>query len=233
MRGERPEAVAILAKAPLPGAVKTRLCPPLSPAGAASLAAAMLRDTAREVAGAGVAARYLFFHPPDAAACFRGPDFAGYRLVPQRGADLGQRIENAFARMAAGGSRRAVVVGSDCPALSARRVREALRELREGARAVLGPAEDGGFYLVGVSGAVPALFRGVAWSGPSALRQVLDNLRAAALPFALLRRERDVDVPADLAALRRFLHSRAAPACPATRARLRLPPRKPQRRRPS
>lgn len=217
------EAVILLAKAPVPGAVKTRLCPPLSPRAAASLHARMLRDTASELARLEEAAKYLFLAPFPLAGRLPSRPFRAFHVLPQAGGNLGRRMAAAFRVVAERGHRLAVLAGSDCPTLSARRVREAFRELQDGAFAVLGPADDGGFYLIGLSPPTPppSLFNAVAWGGPGVLGAVLANLRDLALPFSLLPPERDVDTPQDLARLAAWARQHAAPPCPATRNWLR------------
>lgn len=221
--GPPDDALILMGKAPLPGTVKTRLCPPLSPAEAADLFSRMLADTAREMERVRAAARYLAFWPPGALGSFRAAAFAAFRPMAQRGAALGERIANAASDAFRRGHRRVVVVGSDCPALSAARVRAAFRELRDGAFAVIGPSGDGGFYLIGFSAPAPELFRGVPWSGPRVLSQVVANLRSAGRTFSMLAAESDVDTPEDLAALRRWAKANARPSCPGTRAWLRRP----------
>lgn len=207
-----------MAKAPAPGAVKTRLCPPLSPRAAAELFSGMLADTALEIAKVRSAALYLAYWPRGARAAFSSPEFAAFRPVAQRGANLGERIAGAASDAFRRGHRRVVVVGADCPALSAARVRAAFRELRDGASVVFGPSRDGGFYLVGLSRPAAEIFRGVAWGGPGVLAGVVSNVRRAGLPYSLLDAESDVDTPEDLKALRAWLRAHRSPPCRATRA---------------
>jgi glycosyltransferase A (GT-A) superfamily protein (DUF2064 family) len=121
----------------------------------------------------------------------------------------------------ANGARRIVVIGADCPALSATRIRAAFGELAGGADAVFGPAGDGGFYLAGLSAPAPSLFRGIEWGGPAVLSDVLSRCRREGMTYALLPVESDVDTAADLEALRRWARTRAHPPCPRTRRWLR------------
>lgn len=216
-RTGRDDALILMGKAPLPGRVKTRLCPPLAPRDAAALYACILSDVAEEMERLKWVTRYLFYAPAGAEGHFRAGPFAGYRLRPQKGADLGKRMERAIGEAFRNGARRVAVIGSDCPALAAARVRYAFRELASGADAVFGPAADGGFYLVALGAPAPALFRRIAWSTPTVLSAVLSRCRSAGMAYALLPRETDIDTEHDLAALRRWAREHASPRCSRTR----------------
>lgn len=211
-------AVILMAKAPLPGTVKTRLCPPLTRRSAASLYTCLLTDVAEEMGNRLRGGRhYLFFAPPDGENHFLSAPFRRFERVAQRGKDLGERMDRAIRTALSRGARHAVVIGADCPFLSAARVRSAFRELSGPADLVLGPSEDGGFYLIGASFPVPFLFRGVAWGTGSTLAEVVSRCRRAGLSYALLPTELDVDRPEDLETLRRRAVRRAVPPCPRTR----------------
>ncbi len=210
------DALILMAKAPRPGAVKTRLAPAYPAREAAALYACMLADTAGEMASLPGVRRYLFLAPP-AAGGFDARPFAGYAILPQSGRDLGERMERAAAHAFRAGAARVAVIGADCPALAATRVREAFRELAAGAAVVLGPSADGGFYLAALAAPAATIFRGIAWGTASVLAGVAARCRGAGLPYALLRTERDVDTADDVAAFSRWARSRARPACPRTR----------------
>lgn len=216
--GDASQALILMAKAALPGTVKTRLTPPLSPRSAASLYSCLLGDVAEEMGKRlhGVR-RYLFFSPPDGKPHFQTALFRRYEPVPQRGKDLGARMDHAIRTALARGARKAVVIGADCPFLSAGRVRSAFRELDGPADLVFGPSEDGGFHLIGVSFPVPFLFRGVAWGTGSVLGEITRRCRRAGLSYAFLPAEFDVDRPEDLETLRRRAAVRGSPPCPRTR----------------
>jgi uncharacterized protein len=211
-------ALILMAKAPVPGTVKTRLCPPLSPRAAAALYSCLLEDIADEMSARLPGVRRILFHsPPGGDAHFRSAPFRGFELRPQRGAGLGERMEHALRTVLLEGAGRAVVIGADCPSLSAGRVRAAFRELSRSADVVLGPSEDGGFHLIGMGSPRPSLFRKVAWGGRSVLSDVCLRCRAAGLTYAFLPVEFDVDTPDDLSTLRRWADSRGTPPCPRTR----------------
>jgi rSAM/selenodomain-associated transferase 1 len=211
------KALIVMGKAPLPGRVKTRLCPPLSPRDASALCACMLADTADEMASLRRVRRYLFVDPPAEIESLQAPPFSSFERRPQRGKDLGERMADAAETAFREGARSVTIIGADCPALSAGRVTLAFREIEDGADAVLGPAADGGFYLLGMSRPDDRPFRGIGWGAPTVLSEVVARFRASGTPFAFLPRERDIDVYEDLVAFRGWAEKHRAPACPRTR----------------
>lgn len=211
------EAVVLLAKAPVAGRVKTRLCPPLNLRESAALYACMLRDTAGEVSTLPRVRRYIFLDPPEPADFPWEKPFSAFERFPQRGEDLGDRMRDAAEIAFRRGARRVVIVGGDCPALSAGTVRRAFGELSTGASVVFGPSVDGGFYLVGLSSPDERLFRGFRWSTAEVLRSAAARCRTLSVPFSFLPPGRDVDTGEDLIALREWVRTHARPACPRTR----------------
>ncbi len=180
--------LVLFARAPRLGAVKRRLAREVGNAAALRFHRAMLGSLARRL-GRDRRWRTVLAATPDRAR-FPSP----LPRVPQGRGDLGQRMARALAR-----HRRAVLVGSDIPGVRAADVAAAFRALDGRADAVFGPAEDGGYWLVGLGPRRPRdPFRGVRWSGPHALADTLANCRGRRV--ALLRRLRDVDDAADLAA---------------------------------
>ena len=111
-------------------------------------------------------------------------------------------MNHALNRTLAGGNR-AVLIGGDCVSLGAAELRAALNLLAAGQNAVLGPAADGGYLLIGLRQRCPALFQGIAWSAPTVLAATRQRLRRAGLTWAELPTGWDVDTPADLRLLRR------------------------------
>ena len=214
---KRTDALILLAKAPIPGQVKTRLCPPLTGKEAAVLYACLLEDTAAEMARLRRVHRYLFFSPPGSEGFFRRDPFSVFEPLPQSGGNLGERMANAFRTAFERGFARAVLVGADCPVLSASLVRAAFRELSSSAGAVFGPSDDGGFYLIALSSNAPSLFRGVDWGTASVLSEVSLRCRTAGIPYALLPLGFDIDTVDDVTALARRVRARSSPACLRTR----------------
>ena len=175
----------VIAKEPVPGKVKTRLSPPYTPAEAAAIAEAALADTLDAVVRARARRRVLVL---DGAPGRWLPD--GVEVIPQRGGGLDERLANAFADV----SGPAVLIGMDTPQVTAELLDEASRRL-DTCDAVFGPADDGGFWLLGLRRPDPGLIRGVPMScadtGACQLRR-LRGLRVAHLP-----RLTDVDTAAD------------------------------------
>jgi len=190
-------AIIIFAKAPVAGRVKTRLIPALGAAGAAALAERML---AHAVQGAVAAA-------PDTLELCAAPDAThpafgrlaqdhGLRLATQGDGDLGQRMHRAFARVLTQHDR-ALVIGTDAPALDAACLRQALAKLNQH-DAVFLPALDGGYALIGLRKPQASLFDGIAWSTSAVMEQTRERLQAAGLRWTELPAVADVDEPADL-----------------------------------
>ena len=195
----------IFAKAPVPGRVKTRLAGQLGTRGAAQLYKQLLRRTLIIAAAARLCpidlwcapdARHGFF-----VACRR--DYQ-VRLRRQCAGDLGARMNQALNRTLANGNR-AVLIGGDCVSLGAAELQTAFEVLAAGHDAVLGPAADGGYLLIGLRQRCPALFQGLAWSAPTVLTATRQRLRRAGLTWAELPTGWDVDTPTDLRRLRRMI----------------------------
>jgi len=209
--------LVVFAKQPAPGRVKTRLCPPFTPAQAADLYACMLDDvlasTLRASAALGLDA-VLALAPPEAAAAFPAP--AGVRCEPQRGADLGARMEHAFARELAAGRGPVLLRGSDSPTLRLATL-AAAREALERSDLVLCPDRDGGYNLVGLRRPAPGLFAH-PMSTASVLADTLARAAAAGLEPALLPAGFDIDTAADLRLLAEARQRGDAGDCPRTLA---------------
>lgn len=191
--------LALFAKAPLPGQVKTRLCPPLRAEEAAALYEAMLEDIVEQHDGARDCERALWFWPEDARPWFERFAARGWRLHAQVGADLAARMAHLFRAHAAEGHVRIVLRGTDSPTLPAARIDEAFAAL-ERAPLVLCPDRDGGYNLVGLRGACDALFA-LALSNESVLARTLARARELGLRADLLPGHHDVDTFADLSLL--------------------------------
>ena len=193
-------ALLVVAKRPAAGRTKTRLCPPLTRAEAAELYRCLLLDTLdliRSVPGVKPIIAYL---PEAAAGYFQelAPDFD---LLPQRGADLGERLDNALTHCLAKGFRQAVIMNSDGPTLPAENLRMAFEVLEKEVDVVLGPCEDGGYYLVGITRPQPGLFRGMEMSTETVMAETLARARELKLSVATLPGWYDVDTAGDLARL--------------------------------
>jgi len=156
------DAVAIFAKAPRPGLVKTRLCPPLTFDEAAMVARVCLEETLRRFPPSVAAAWTLFLDgepEPWLEGLLAG---SGVALATQGDGDLGVRLVRAFRALHEAGARRVVAIGSDSPTLDPTRIAEALARL-DHADAVVGPTRDGGYYVVGIRRGREGLFEGIPW----------------------------------------------------------------------
>lgn len=192
---QKPARVVVFAKAPVAGAVKTRLIPALGPDGAAALAARMLERTIAQVTSAGLDLE-LCVAPDLDALEWRGFLPEGLRVTDQGTGDLGERLARAAERVI-GGGQAAMLIGTDCPALDADRLRDAAARLGTHDAALI-PALDGGYVLLGLTRFHPSLFDRIEWSTAAVAATTME--RVAALGWSLFVGEglRDIDEPADL-----------------------------------
>jgi len=199
-------ALVIMAKAPMPGQVKTRLCPPLTPDLAAELYRCMLYDKlaqAKSISGIDV-----FLALPEDQP-ISGPD-----IIRQRGSELGERLECCLKAALKKGYRHVLLVDSDSPTLPARFFVAGISAIRNGADIVLGPTIDGGYYLIGLSAPCHEVFTGIPWSTNKVFERTLE--KAAGMSLELLPEWYDVDTPEDLG---RLMNDPAVPsAAPRTAA---------------
>ncbi len=199
----RANALAIMVKAPLPGTVKTRLVPPLKADEAADLYRALLLDQFEHLRQISGAERYVFYAPAGAENILRDMGGADYAYRAQSGGDLGARMAQVFDDLWRVGHRNIVLIGSDLPALPLQILNDAFTRLsRKETQVVLGPSEDGGYYLIGINRPAPELFENMTWSHGQVLAETTARLRALAVPFGLLASWFDVDTIDDLRRLR-------------------------------
>jgi hypothetical protein len=195
--------ILIFAKAPVPGKVKTRLIPRLGAAGASALYERLLRRVAREVATAGLAGVDCWCAPDSRHAIFAELHVElGFRLREQRGEDLGERMRHAAERTLESAASL-VLIGGDCPVLKAEHVARSLHWLERGCDAVLGPAEDGGYVLLGLRRSDPRLFAGLPWGTSEVLEMTRQRLRQLGLEWRELEPLWDLDRVEDLERLER------------------------------
>jgi rSAM/selenodomain-associated transferase 1 len=215
----RPVAIVLYARAPRRGRVKTRLVPPLTPDAALALHRALVRDAAVVV---GRAARASGARPFVAWSA-PGPHLrlTGLRRLAQGRGDLGQRMRRTVLGLLGAGHAGVVIVGSDAPLVGASNLAAAARAIRSGAPVVIGPAPDGGYYLIGLRADRPEIFAGIPWGTARVLSMTLERLRRIGVRAHCLAPARDVDRPADLAWLRRALGGAAGRRAPRTAAWLR------------
>jgi hypothetical protein len=193
-------SIAILAKAPVPGVAKTRLVPVLGADGAANLQGRFIGRTVQTAKAAGVGPVTLWGTPDrhhTAIEAIAAP--LGVKLARQPDGNLGDRMLAAIA--SAPGP--AIVIGSDCPALTPEHLRAAAAALCDGVDVVIVPVEDGGYGLIGMRRAEPALFAGMNWNSNSVMVETRRRLTRLGLSWREPARLWDVDVPADLERLAR------------------------------
>lgn len=213
--GERAQlcAVAVMAKAPQPGKVKTRLVPPLTPEQATALNAAFLRDVTENIRLAGATvplAGFVAYAPAGAAAAFDGLLAPGTGLVLADGSismphgiqGIGRSLLHATMSLLAQGYYAVCLVNSDSPTLPTAFLRDTVAALlRPGERMVLGVADDGGYYLIGLKSPHAALFQGITWSTDRVSEQTLERAHRMGLEVVELPPWFDVDDAGDLARL--------------------------------
>lgn len=204
-------ALVLVAKEPDLERTKTRLAPRLSPEARLALCEAMLLDKRDQLAGIDRVARVLAFDPPTCGEAMARRMGEGWTLIAQGDGDLGARMHRVGSALLGEGYASVIFVGSDSPTLPIERVIEARDALERAERdAVIGPAEDGGYYLIGVRRSEPALFAGIEWSTERVFEQQMSALRALRARTRVLGSSYDVDVPSDLDRLARELNESEA-----------------------
>jgi uncharacterized protein len=199
-------ALVIFAKAPIPGQVKTRLCPPLTPDEAATLHGSFVLDTLERTTVLVTKLklpldRYLACAPAATHVFFRiMEERQGVRLIDQVGGDLGTRMNHAFTTLFSQGYRRILLMGTDVPTLPLDHFKQAFTAL-EHHDLMLGPAFDGGYYLIGLKQPLPELFADIPWSSDQVLKLTQEKAASLRLKTGLIQPWRDVDTLADLQAL--------------------------------
>jgi len=197
-------ALAMMIKAPRAGASKTRLVPPLTHQQAAALSVSFLCDTAANMAGAcaanpdgaggGGVDAVAVYTPVGAEYAFDDLLPRSFALLAQRGDSFGERLFHASVDLLRLGYESCCLIDSDSPTLPRSLLVAAIEELRRpGDRVVLGPADDGGYYLIGMKHAHPRLFAEISWSTAEVLAQTIERAREVDLDVALLPQWYDVD----------------------------------------
>jgi uncharacterized protein len=195
--------LAVMAKAPRAGLVKTRLSPPLTAEQASELNVCFLRDTLENLAGVAGAAGLVAYTPVGDEGLFEGLLPEGFSLVAQRGDGFGERLLGAAEDILACGFGSLCLIDSDSPTVPRVAYEQAVAELaRPGDRIVIGPAEDGGYYLIGMKRAHAAVFEGIAWSTAAVFEETCARAEAAGIEVVELPMWYDVDDAATLEILK-------------------------------
>ncbi len=199
MRTSLAPAVAVMAKAPGMSPVKSRLHSVLTAEQATELYRCFLLDRLDALAELDGVSPVVAFTPREAESLMKEIAPAGVRLVPQRGAGLGERLSTLLTELLADGYPGAIAIDSDSPTLPMAYVAEAAKVLAEGrCDIVLGPCEDGGYYLVGLRSPQPDLFEGIPWSTDEVFSMTLGKASSRGLSVHVLPRWFDVDTADDL-----------------------------------
>lgn len=196
-------SLLLFARLPVAGKVKTRLAPTYTPEESLELHRALLCDSLdllNRAATATSAVPVLYLSEEGALDPELSAKLGAATVVLQHGADLGERLVRAFQERLAPGTRQVVVLGSDSPHLPAERVARAFETL-EPDEMVVGPARDGGYYLVGASRLHVSLFRGIPWGTGRVYRETVRRARKEGIRLASLPAWYDVDVPEAVALL--------------------------------
>ncbi len=195
-------ALAVMARAPSPGRVKTRLCPPLDAEQAAEFYECVLRDVLAELAPSARWDTWVAYAERSRDYFQQFPE-PGIALLPQRGASLGERMHAVFVDLCHVGYRQVIIVGTDIPTLKAVSITIACDLLERGrSDLVLGPADDGGYYLIGLNRPEEGLFTDIVWSTATVLEHTLAKARQLGLRVRTVAGTYDIDVAVDLERLR-------------------------------
>ena len=199
-------SLIIFAKSPIPGNVKTRLTPYITPTEAAELYKAFIADITRNTHKLKCERVTVAYTPSDAKATFHDLCGQSVNYVPQKGDNLGERMKNAFTYSFDKGSQRTVIIGTDSPTLPLSYIQKAFDALKE-VPVTIGPTFDGGYYLIGLSEQNDAIFDGVDWSTSRVFSQTLTKIQALNKQLYVLPPWYDVDTSDNLDFLRSHILS--------------------------
>ena len=201
MKMNKERCLIMFVKYPEKGKVKTRLGRYWDEDMVVRLYRAFIEDLLVRLSGGDYGFR-IAYHPREREEDFRREFGAAFSYLPQIGADLGEKMCNAFKYCFSEGSQAVVIIGSDSPDLPPLIIKEAFQSLETGG-AVIGPACDGGYYLIGFSkeSFTPEAFTGIAWGGEKVCTATMEILRNAGIHVHVLPVWRDMDRPEDVAAL--------------------------------
>jgi len=211
-------ALIIFVKSPIPGDVKTRLIPYLTGSEAADLYKCFVADTLRHVNKIEVTAKIQVAYQPHSKAS--NLEWLGLKSPPelfkQEGRSLGERLIHAFGQAFGRGAQKVVIIGSDSPNLPHNYIDQAFKALEE-ADVVLGPATDGGYYLIGLSRPCLKLFDDVSWSTDQVFERTAHNAQSQGYKLRILPTHYDIDTIEDLQTLHNELQIKGDQAAPTTK----------------
>jgi rSAM/selenodomain-associated transferase 1 len=186
----------VFVKHPEPGKVKTRLAEDLGAEKAAQIYSHMAKTIINNVSKSTEYKTLVFFDPPERKKDIEKWLSKNYELFPQEGKSLGERMETAFRKAFSLGAEKTVIIGTDCVEISKGIISQAFDSLDE-MDVVLGPAEDGGYYLLGMKKLIPEIFDDIGWSTSHVLDQTIDKIKKKGRKFGLLEILRDIDTITD------------------------------------
>ena len=194
-------ALAVMARRPVAGKVKTRLQPYLTPGQAASLYHSFLQDALELLPALSEFEPFVSYTPRSARTFFKNMTEGKAGLIPQVGSDIGERMLDLVRVLAGQGYSPIIITGSDIPLLQPRIFRKALKLLKDH-DVCLGPSADGGYYLIGLKKPFEVIFRDMPWSTPDVLRLTKERINKGGLSLAALDVYQDVDTIYGLSAMK-------------------------------
>lgn len=198
------DAVVIMAKVPRPNEVKTRLTPPLDPESSSRLYCSFLLDKLEQVNDLKGINPMIAYTPHESSDFFKSILPTGFSLIPQNGANLGERLANVSGCIFKQGFNKVVILDSDSPNLPSQYIYDSLACLDK-ADAVVGPCFDGGYYLIGFNSYMPELFHDIPWSSSRVTELTIEKAANCGKTILLLNEWYDVDTWEDLLRLKRDL----------------------------
>ena len=195
-------ALVVMLKAPVAGKVKTRLTPPLKKEDAARLYKCFIQDIFSRIStlnGIDIIAAYT---PKNAAERIKRIVPANTMLIPQKGSDLGERLQNIFSQLFSIGYKKVAIIGTDSPDLPVEYIKKSFSSLNKNTSIVIGPSRDGGYYLIAMSRYSEEVFKDIPWSTNTVFKKTLEKAKKAGLLPAFLPEWYDVDETDDLKTLR-------------------------------
>ena len=198
------DAVVVMAKAPIANEAKTRLVPPLDPEIASELYKSFLLDKIEQVESISGIRHFVAYTPESSENLFKSIVPKEFTLINQVGSNLGERLLNTSSTIFNQGFKKVILSDSDTPNLRSEMIVDALRRL-DNFDVVLGPCEDGGYYLIGLRSNMPELFRGIPWSTSGVVKSTIRKAAEIHATVSLLHRWYDVDTVESLLRLKRDL----------------------------
>jgi rSAM/selenodomain-associated transferase 1 len=198
------KAIVIMAREPEPNRVKTRLMPPLSPGDASRIYESFLLDKIENIKAIREVDRFVAYTPETSRNYFEGIIPSEFNLIAQKGKDLGERLANVSDSLFKNGYYGIMMMDSDTPNLPSSYIISGLEALDEN-DLVVGPCEDGGYYLIGLSRQIPEIFQGIPWSTPDVTKTTIMKAQSGGRSLSLLKKWYDVDTIEDLMRLKRDL----------------------------